>query len=170
MKKYAPYTILFAAIIFITAVTGTQPVHAGSVPDFALKRIDGSTFKLGDHIGKKIIVIDFWATWCKPCKKFLKKLDALYRDQEETVEVLAISTDDASALSKVESYVKGRRFAFTVLLDPDAAVSRIFNPSGKIPFTVIIDKKGDIVYTHTGYVPGFEKQIAAKIQQLEKGT
>lgn len=139
-----------------------------SVPDFSLKKMDGSTFKLSDHLGKKIILIDFWATWCKPCKKLLKKLDKINKDYNNTVEVVTISTDDSSAFSRVESYIKGKRYSFTVLLDPDSGVSRILNPSRVLPFTLMIDKKGDIVYTHTGYMPGYEKELIKEIEKLKK--
>lgn len=147
-------------------LTITPPLGSESVPDFSLKQLDGSAYKLSDHIGKKVIVIDFWATWCKPCKKLLKKLDAIRKQYKDNVEVLAISTDDASAVSQVETYVKGKRFSFIVLLDPDSTVSRVFNPSQRIPFTVIVDKKGDIVYNHTGYMPGYEKELKKKIEAL----
>lgn len=159
-NRFAP---IFTVVLILT---GSWMMNARSVPDFSLKRIDGSTFKLGDHLGKKVIVIDFWATWCKPCKKLLKKLNRIYLDYKDHIEVLAISTDDTSAFSRVESCIKGKRFSFTVLLDPDSAVTRIFNPSLKIPFTVIVDKNGDIVYSHTGYVPGQEKEIIEKLEKL----
>ena len=136
------------------------------VADFSLKSIDGGFFKLSDQLGKKIIVIDFWATWCKPCKKLLKKLNKIYLDLPEDVEILAISVDDSSAFAMVESYIKGKNFKFKVLFDPDSAVSKIFNPVQKIPFTLIIDRKGEIAYTHLGYIPGIEKEMRKKIEEL----
>lgn len=158
MKKLLILVLLFVfALVF---------VYGESVPDFSLKKMDGSAFKLSDHLGKKIIIIDFWATWCKPCKKLLKKLDQIHLDYKDKVEVITITTDDVSAFAKVESYVKGKRFSFLVLLDPDSTVSRILNPSEILPFTLIIDKKGDIVYTHTGYMPGYEKELIKKIEKL----
>ncbi len=164
MNKYGFYII--STIILITIMIAPFTVQAKSVPDFSLKRLDGSTFKLSDIASNKVIVIDFWATWCKPCKKLLKKLNKIYLDYKDRVDVLAIATDDSSAFTKVETYVKSKKFAFTVLLDPDSSVSRIFNPSLQLPFTVIIDKKGDIAYSHTGYMPGYEKEIVKKIEQL----
>ncbi|MCP4149516.1 MAG: TlpA family protein disulfide reductase [bacterium] len=149
-KKIIALLVIFIAFSF---------AYGDSVPDFSLKKIDGSAFKLSDYMGKKVIIIDFWATWCKPCKKLLKKLNKIHNDYKESVEVVTISTDDSSAFSKVDSYVKGKGFDFLVLLDPDSSVSRIFNPSLKLPFTVIINKKGKIIYTHTGYMPGYEKEI-----------
>ncbi len=155
------------SLIFVLVFVFTFAfVYGESVPDFSLKKMDGSAFKLSDHLGKKIIIIYFWATWCKPCKKLLKKLNQIHLDYEDKVEVITISTDDVSAFSKVESYVKGKQFSFIVLLDPDSTVSRILNPPRILPFTAVIDKKGDIVYTHTGYMPGYEKELIKEIEKL----
>jgi peroxiredoxin len=157
-------------MISIIVLMGSSLLEADSasmaVPDFSLEQLDGSVYKLSDHIGKKIIIIDFWATWCKPCKKLLKKLNQIYLDYKQHVEVLAISIDDTSAVAKAGAYIKGKRFSFTVLLDTDSQVVRIFNPPMKLPFTIIISKKGDIVHTHTGYIPGYEKEIIKKVEKL----
>ena len=158
----AKASIIFMLLSILTASLTAAP----TVADFTLKSLDGSAYKLSDHLGKKVIVIDFWATWCKPCKKLLKRLNKIYLANTDRVEVLAVSVDDASALSTVESYIKGRGYAFKVLLDTDSSVARMYNPSLKVPFTMIIDKAGQIAYTHSGYIPGIEKKIKAKIEEL----
>lgn len=158
--------ILTLVILWLNFLAGGYNKLAAEVVDFSLKSIDGSTYKLSEHLKKKIIVIDFWATWCKPCKKLLKKLNKIYLDLQDEVDVITISVDESSAFVMVDSYVKGKGFKFRVLIDPDSTVSRIFNPAQKIPFTVIIDKKGEIAYTHLGYIPGIEKEIRKKIAEL----
>jgi len=163
ISKMKKSLILIIVLVWLMALFF---IYGELVPDFSLKKMDGSAFKLSDYLGKKIIVIDFWATWCKPCKKLLKKLNEIHLDYKDKVEVITISTDDASAFSKIESYIKGKRYSFMVLLDPDSSVSRIFNPSEQLPFTLIIDKKGNIAYTHTGYMPGYEKELIKKIEKL----
>jgi len=163
--KYKNYIPAFIMLLMIMGSAVKYPASAPA-PDFTLKRLDGSSFRLSDQIGKKVIIIDFWATWCKPCKKMLKELNQIYLDNKENVEVLAITIDDSSALSQVETYIKGKGYSFTVLLDTEGQVARIFNPAMKIPFNLIVDKKGKIVYTHTGYIPGFEVEIIKKIEVL----
>ncbi len=153
-------------IISISVLIFISSVFPSSLPDFSLKKIDGTQFSISDVLGKKIIIIDFWATWCKPCKKLLKKLDDLGHEFSDKVIVLAISTDESSSFARIESFVKSRGYRFTVLLDPDSSVSGIFNPAGTIPYTMIIDLNKKIVFTHTGYIPGFEKKIREKIVEL----
>ena len=140
---------------------------AADVPDFSLKNLDGSTYRLRDDLGKKVIILDFWATWCEPCKKLMKRLQEI-QDKYPGVAVVAISVDDSSAYSKVRQFIKGKGFKFTVLLDPDSQVAKVLNPELKIPFTAIIDKDGAIAYTHTGYAPGDEQEIIKKIESLTK--
>ena len=154
-------------LIILILVTGLVVCQEAS-PNFSLKNLDGSLFKMSEYRGKKLILIDFWATWCKPCKKMLKKINIIYEKYKNDLEVLAISVDNSSAFSAVESYVKGKNFSFTVLLDPDLSVSRIFNPSSKIPYTVLLDRQGKIIYTHSGYLPGIEKELEKIISRSIK--
>jgi len=155
-------TRIAAAVLSVLILS----VSASSLPDFSLKKIDGSWYSVSEALGKKVILIDFWATWCKPCKKLLKKLDELSQDFGGELEILAISTDESSSFARIESFVKSRGYRFTVLHDPDSNVSGIFNPAGTIPFTMIIDLDGKIVFTHTGYVPGFEKELRERVIEL----
>jgi peroxiredoxin len=160
------FIVLAGMVLAASPFAYAAKSRSGSVPDFSLKNLDGSTFRFSDVVGKKVIIIDFWATWCKPCKKFMKKLNRIYLDYKENIEVLAISVDDANAFTNVETYIKSKKYSFTVLLDPDSTVARVFNPSRRIPYTMIIDKNGKIVYSNTGYMPGYEKVIIKKIKKL----
>jgi len=166
MIKYKGSVITGFVVIFILLAGSLFRLNSRNTPNFSLKRFDGSTYNLGDHLGKKIIIIEFWASWCKPCKKILKKLNQIFQDNNQEVEVLAITIDSSSNQANAEAYINGKGYTLTVLLDPDHQVIRIFNPSRKLPFTVIIDKKGEIVHTHTGYIPGYEREIEKKVENL----
>jgi len=139
----------------------------GAAPNFTLKNVDGSTFRLADHVGKQVIVLDFWATWCGPCTKYLKKLQEL-RKRYPDVLVVAVSIDDGQSMSQVNQYVQGRGFTFTVLLDPDTNVLKMYNPSAGVPSTFVVDKRGEVAYTHTGYLPGDEQALFGKVEELRK--
>jgi cytochrome c biogenesis protein CcmG, thiol:disulfide interchange protein DsbE len=135
----------------------------GAAPVFTLKGLDGSTFRLAKHLGRRTIVLDFWATWCGPCTRALKTLQELHTDFPDAL-VLAISIDDGQSVARVDGYVRGRGFTFPVLLDPDGSALRLYNPSGSVPTTVIIDRRGEVVYSHVGYLPGDERIVAEKVK------
>jgi thiol-disulfide isomerase/thioredoxin len=137
---------------------------AGPVPSFSLKQLDGSGFRLDDHLRKQVIVMDFWATWCGPCTRALKKLQELHLKYPEVL-VLAIAIDDGRTMAEVNPYVQGRGFSFTVLLDPEGGVCRVFNPEGGVPYTVVIDRQGAMVYNHSGYLPGDERALFSAVAQ-----
>jgi len=141
-------------------------VLGGTITDFTLPRADGSLFRMRDHLGEKLFVIDFWASWCKPCKSLLKRLQEIKQEVPE-VEVIAISIDDASARTAAESYIRGKGFDFITLFDAEGRVAKDLNPSMKIPFTLIIDRQGTIVYTHSGYIPGIESEIKNRLQEAQ---
>jgi thiol-disulfide isomerase/thioredoxin len=149
----------------LLALVLCAPAAAGPVPSFSLKQLDGPLFRMSDHLQKQVIVMDFWATWCGPCTKSLKKLQEL-RDKYPQVLVLAIATDDGRTLAQVAPYVQGRGFTFTVLLDTDASVCRVFNPGGGIPYTAVVDRQGALAYSHSGYLPGDEQALFAAVAKL----
>ena len=141
--------------------------HAAELPDFSLQDIDGNKFQMSEHAGKQVIIISFWATWCVPCKQLLTRLEKIRREHPEIL-ALAISTDDSSTLAGVRPYVSGKKFGFTVLLDLDNKVVRMFDPEKKIPITIVADKNGNIVYSRTGYLPGDEKEIRKIVEEMSR--
>lgn len=159
---------MFKSILALLLAAGLGGnLRAEQTPNFLLKRLDGSTFRLADHLGKQVIVVDFWATWCGPCTKLLKKLQELQTRYPDVL-VLAVSIDDGQSMAQVGPYVQGRGYTFTVLQDPSASVLKLFNPKGSVPTTLIIDKKGAIAFSHTGYLAGDEQVLFDKVGELRK--
>jgi peroxiredoxin len=150
------YSAILLVPVLILPFLPTLP--AATLPDFSLQDINGSPFRMSDHIGKEIVIITFWATWCAPCKQLLTRLEKM-RLEHPGLLVLAISVDDSSTLAAVKPYVSGKRFGFPVLLDTDSKVLKMFDPEKKVPVTVIADRAGGIVYSRVGYLPGDEKEI-----------
>ncbi|MGB6866083.1 MAG: TlpA disulfide reductase family protein, partial [Candidatus Aminicenantaceae bacterium] len=135
--------------------------------NFTLKDLNGNETKLSDHIGEKIILINFWATWCLPCIKelpHLQKINAAYQDKEFIM--FAISVDGPGTLAQVRSFVNRNNYNFPVLLDTESKVVALYNPRVLLPYTILIDKGGQIYHVQQGYSPGDEAILEEKILEL----
>ena len=115
------------------------------------------------------MVMSFWATWCKPCKKELNAIAEVYEDwQEETgVKLVAISIDDSRSSSKVKPYVYSSGWEYEIYLDPNKDLSRSLGVS-TVPHTFLLDGKGNIVWEHRGYIEGDEEELLKQIEQISK--
>jgi cytochrome c biogenesis protein CcmG/thiol:disulfide interchange protein DsbE len=112
------------------------------------------------------VLISFWATHCKPCIKELNRLQKLYPDyKKKGFEILAVDVDGPRSVGRVKSRVKGLKWEFPVVFDTNKDIYRKYQVLG-IPHTVLIDRDGNIRYTHTTYRSGDEKTIWEKVDQL----
>jgi thiol-disulfide isomerase/thioredoxin len=135
------------------------------VPNFVLKDLAGKEVALADLRAKGPVVIDFWATWCKPCLRELPHIEALHKEYgPRGLAVVAISEDDTRSLPKVKSYVKTHGFSFTVLLDPNQRTLRDLQGTG-CPYLVVVSPAGERLYTHSGYRDGDEKELARVVAE-----
>jgi peroxiredoxin len=134
--------------------------------DFTLKDMEGKTFRLSKQLEKGPVLIDFWATWCKPCVQELPSLDSLAKKfATNGLQVYAISIDNPKSQSKIKPFIKGSNYVFNVLLDGDMEVRQMFG--GKdVPMTILVNKEGEILYRHLGYVKGDEKILDEQITKL----
>lgn len=138
------------------------------LPSLVLADLHGKKVNVADF-GKngKITVLSFWATWCSPCKKELNNISYMYEDWQDDydMELVAISIDDMRNTSKVKTYVDGQAWEYEVLLDTNEDLKRMMNFQ-TVPFTVLVNQDGIIVYTHAGYVEGDEYILEEKIKSL----
>ena len=142
------------------------PQVDGQTPSFSLRNLDGELVSLNDYLGKQPIILDFWATWCKPCLKNLPKLEKIYQDYaEQGLVVLAINEDGTRSLSKVEPMVNSLGLTFPVLIDENRDVMRLYRVNG-LPTTLVIDRNKEIVFTLRGYRPGDEEALYKKLEAL----
>jgi peroxiredoxin len=162
-------------IRFIQAISvgvflaGGVAVAGEAAPDFTLRDINGQQVSLSSFKGK-VVLLNFWATWCGPCKLEMPHLDKMDRELEEKgFEVISISTDDARASSKVKPLVKRGGYGFTVLLDKETTVVSQYNPAKTLPYNVLIDRTGAIHKVFQGYNPGDEVELRAEVESLLEG-
>jgi cytochrome c biogenesis protein CcmG, thiol:disulfide interchange protein DsbE len=163
-----PVAIIAFLIGINVAVSGQHAsIHQGrKAPVFALEDIDGRIIELDSLWGKGPVIIDFWATWCVPCLEELQALQLVYTEYAERgVTVAAISTDNEKTTAKVRPLVRARKFTFPVLRDPNSEVARMYYAQ-TLPTTVIVDRNGFIVYSHTGYKKGDEQELRKIIDAL----
>lgn len=119
-----------------------KPKEGYLAPKFTLRNLRGNLEGLDDHAGK-VIVVNFWATWCAPCVKEMPSFETLYRRfRSQGLTVLAVSLDkDRSA--KVQEFVDKYKLSFPVLLDTEGVAEKLY-PSFTIPFTYVLDKQGRV--------------------------
>ena len=136
---------------------------AKAAPDFTLKDVKtGKPVSLSDFKGK-VVLLDFWATWCIPCRKAMKFYEELYREkQKEGLVILTISIDQRE--EKITDFLKKRPVSFPVLYDPEKTLMEKYGVL-RIPTTFVIDKDGKIQNKYVGIV---EKVVKARVEELLK--
>ncbi len=131
---------------------------APPAPDFAVNLMDGGEFRLSDYQGKKIVVLDFWATWCPPCRAAMPIMEEIAETYKDEVVVIALNQQEPP--ETIKSYLTRNGFEPLVALD-NGRVASLYEVSA-MPTFVIIDKKGMM----RDYIPGFDPNIEKRIQKL----
>lgn len=153
--------------VFFSRILSAENMVLGStIPDLKIKLLDGSTTTIHTLVEEGPLMIDFWATWCVPCKKVMKYLDQYHQDyNEQGFKVLMINQDTPRSLAKVKSYVRAQDYQFFVGLDPSKTIARKLNGM-VMPTLILVDKGGKVKWRHQGFIPGEEVEINNQIKLL----
>jgi cytochrome c biogenesis protein CcmG/thiol:disulfide interchange protein DsbE len=155
--------LLHSALFLLPLVAVAQK----QLPDVMVRTLDGKSARIKSFTDNQLTVISFWATWCSPCKRELDAMVELYPVWKEKyqIELLAVSTDNPRQIAKVRPMVAAQGWPYVILTDTNAELKNALNFQA-IPHTLIVDRNGNIVYEHTGYLPGDELELEKKIAAL----
>jgi peroxiredoxin len=157
-------SILIAALPMLPGAALAGNIAPGAVaPNFVLNSSTGKPIALADLKGQ-VVLINFWASWCGPCRQEMPILDQLYRSyQPAGFTLLGVNVEPNA--SDARKFLKDTPVTFPILFDPTSSVSKLYQVSG-MPSTIIVDRDGKIRYVHHGYQPGDENQYLNQIRAL----
>ena len=158
-------SIVIGLIFSVLAATSlaSSGLAGRPAPDFALKSSSGENLRLSEYRGD-VVMINFWATWCGPCRQEMPLLDELYsRYQRVGFNLLGVNIDDDSG--RAMAMINELGVSFPVLFDSRKEVSKMYNVDA-MPVTVIVDREGNVRYVHQGYKPGYEQKYLDEVRAL----
>jgi thiol-disulfide isomerase/thioredoxin len=151
-------------VLFILIVSFS--ISAQDKVNFTVSTIDNNKIELSKLYTKGPLLVNFWALWCEPCKVEMRVLKNLYKKyKDEGFTILGINQDSPKSVSKVRSYISSQRINFPVALDPNSQYLQRLN-GRSIPYSLLFNRAGEIVYKSVGYLPGDEVELEKEIQKL----
>ena len=156
-------TVTAVTAVWLMASALVSATGAHLAPSVLLHRADGATVRLEDFKGR-VVLVDFWAGWCVPCRASFPALDALYqRERNRGLEVLAVNVDEQRKAA--DAFLAGRPHVMPVMFDPKGESAQAFNIRG-MPSSVLIDRTSHIRFTHMGYSTTVFDSYQREIDQL----
>jgi len=167
-SRYRPLRRLAVglALAFSSAWLAAAPIAPSTpAPDFTLRTLEGQNLRLGEQRGR-VVLVNFWATWCGPCRQEMPHLNKLYDKYKSSGFVLlGVNVDEDTR--QAASVASKLGVKFPVLPDNDKRVSKQYDLSA-MPSTVLIDRDGRVRYLHRGYQSGYEDTYDRQIRELLK--
>jgi thiol-disulfide isomerase/thioredoxin len=162
MKTIASFIVL----VFVSFTSFAQDY----IPDIQVETLDGEKQSIIDIVknnGKEITIINFWATWCLPCRNELENIAEIYPDwvKDYNVELIAVSIDDARTKSQVNPYINSRGFEYRIVMDGNQEFFKMVNGITP-PLTLVVDNTGKILEVEHGYIEGNEYILEDKLMEF----
>ena len=156
--------IFLLLVVFMVFVPSAHAENIkGAAPDFTLKSSSGENIKLSELRGE-VVMINFWASWCAPCRQEMPLLEELYKKYSDLgFNLLAVNVEEDS--SKADILLKDIPVTFPVLFDNTNRVTKLYKVVA-MPSTVIVDRDGNMRFLHRGYLPGYEEEYKKQVSEL----
>lgn len=165
----AVFGALIAALVLQRAPGATPLQLGGPAPDFELETLEGPPLRLSELRGQ-VVFVNFWATWCPPCREEAPALQRIYRElRYEGLEILAISIDAPNDRDAVASFRDEYGLAFPILLDPDQSVHAAYGVTG-VPETYLITPEGRVAERFIGPRNWDQPRYASAVRRLLRRT
>lgn len=163
MKTTAALISAGMAIVLGASADAASIAPGAPAPAFQLHSSASTDVSLSDLKGQ-VVLINFWASWCGPCRQEMPVLEQLYKKYKSAgFTLVGVNVEPKSA--DAEGFLKSTPVSFPVLFDPESKVSRLYEVTG-MPSTVIVDRTGKVRYIHHGYKPGEESEYIDQIRSL----
>lgn len=160
--RHAIFSWLMLLSLLVPDISHTSTDYS-SAPDFSLLDQDGKPVALSALKGE-VVLINFWASWCAPCRQEMPLLDTLYKRYKKLgFTLLGVNVEEDS--DKARDLIKVNSVSFPILFDRKNEVSKLYNLVA-MPSTVMIDREGKVRFTHAGYVAGDESKYDKWIREL----
>jgi cytochrome c biogenesis protein CcmG/thiol:disulfide interchange protein DsbE len=158
----------FGTLLVAMLMLGASAPATRQLPNLTIADLQGKPVNILEYTKKNTLtVLSFWATWCSPCKRELDAIADLYPEWQEKlgVELVAITIDNARALSQVKPIIEEKSWEYVFLVDSKQELQQALGFQA-IPQTFIVDSEGTILYQHEGYNPGDELELEKKLTEL----
>lgn len=162
-KKFVKQTGVLLVLAALFTASAQAEVLEGPAPDFTLKSRSGENIKLSELRGE-VVMINFWASWCAPCRQEMPLLEDMYKKYSDLGFVLlGVNVEEDS--SKASELLREVPVSFPVLYDNTNKVTKMYDVVA-MPSTVMVDRDGKMRYLHRGYLPGYENEYVKQIKEL----
>ena len=161
--KFIKHLAVTLLVSCLSASAFSAQQMSGPAPDFTLPSNKGINMRLQELKGQ-VVMINFWASWCGPCRQEMPLLEQIYsRYQPAGFTLLSVFTEPDN--NKADNFLKDVPVSFPVLYDGQQTVSELYDLDS-MPYTIIVDRNGNMRYRHRGYKPGDEKEYRNLIKEL----
>lgn len=152
---------IIVLLFFLFSVLNSFAQNGRKLPDVVMKDVTGRNISSRSILNDSgLTIIDFWATWCKPCIQELDNINEVFPTwvKETKVKFVAVSIDDARNIAKVVPIANSRGWKYQILIDYNGDFKRALNVNN-IPHTFLVNRNGDIIWQHNSYSPGDEEEL-----------